>query len=298
MVFIPTISKAEPSAPPQVLFTERAQAAIVAETFAQHPNETGGILLGHYLQGVWHVIEAIDPGPGSRFTPVTFEYDTDYVNHLAKRVAGYYQHPLRLIGLWHRHPGSNDRFSHDDDITNHRYASQSAEGAISCLVNLDPHFRITAYHVPRDLNYRRLPHHSDDGAIPAELRELRRSSCLHPDQLEARRQQRALQQLLGSSHLQPLAGPLSPTLAALMESLLELLEQQPRFAYGLQLRGPILELALVQRGNGGQSRIGNQLLQIREDGWGRVRIQAAGEDDDSQFDLDRLRRLLQWELHG
>ena len=83
-----------------------------------------------------------------------------------------------------------------------------------------------------------------------------------------------------------------------MESLLELLEQQPRFAYGLQLRGPILELALVQRGNGGQSRIGNQLLQIREDGWGRVRIQAAGEDDDSQFDLDRLRRLLQGELHG
>ena len=165
-------------------------------------------------------------------------------------------------------------------------------------MNLDPHFRITAYHVPRDLNYRRLPHHSGDGAIPAELRELRRSSCLHPDQLEARRQQRALQQLLGSSHLQPLAGPLSPTLEALMESLLELLEQQPRFAYGLQLRGPILELALVQRGNGGQSRIGNQLLQIREDGWGRVRIQAAGEDDDSQFDLDRLRRLLQWELHG
>lgn len=298
MVLFPSIQRATPGDPPRVIFSDRARAAIVAETDAQHPNETGGILLGHCLGEVWYVIEAIDPGPGARFSPVTFEYDTAYVNHLARKVASHYQRPLRLVGLWHRHPGSNDRFSHDDDITNHRYAIQSPEGVISCLVNLDPHFRITAYHVPQNLNYQRLPHHWSDGAIPAELRELRRSSCLHPERLEIRRQQQTLQRLLASSRQPFLSGPLSPTLATLMESLLELLEQQQRFAYGLQLRGPSLGLALVQRGRGGQPGNGHQLLQIGEDGWGQVRIQAAGEDQDSPFDLDRLRRLLQGVCHG
>lgn len=298
MAFFTSISKSEPADSPQVLFSERAHAAIVAETHAQHPNETGGILLGHCLEGVWHVIEAIDPGPGARFSPVSFEYNTAYVNHLARKVAGYYQRPLKLIGLWHRHPGSFDRFSPEDNTTNKRYASRSADGAISCLVNLDPHFRITAYHVPQDLNYRHLPHHCGDGDIPAELRELRRSSCLHPEQLETHRQQQTLQCLLGSPHQLPLAGPLSPALAALMESLLELLEQQQRFAYGLQLRGPTFELALVQRGNGGQPGTWQQLLQIREDGSGLVRIKAAREHHDSPFELNRLRWLLQGERHG
>ena len=298
MVVFPDCHEPGPFKSPQVFFSERAHAAIVAETYAQHPNETGGILLGHCLDGVWQVIEAIDPGPGSHFSPVTFAYDTAYVNHLARKVAGYYERPLRLIGLWHRHPGSLDRFSPEDDLINQRYAVQSPEGAISCLVNLDPHFRITAYHVPQDLNYRHLPHHCGDRAIPGELLELRRSSCLHPDQLETRRQQRALQQLLASSHARPLVGPLSPTLAALMKVLLELLEQQPRFAYGLQLRGPILELALVERGTGGPRSVGNQLLQIREDGRGHLRIQAAGEGHDSQLDLDRLGCLLQGVVHG
>lgn len=286
MVIFPGFREPEPEDSRRVVFSERAYAAIVAETDAQHPNETGGILLGHCLGGIWHVIEAIDPGPGSHFSPVTFAYDTAYVNHLARKVAGLYQRPLRLIGLWHRHPGSLDRFSPEDDLTNQRYAAQSHKGAISCLINLDPHFRITAYRVPHDLKYQRLPHHCGDGAIPAKFLELRRSSCLHPDQLEGRRQQ------------PPLAGPLAPTLAALTESLLELLEQQPRFAYGLKLRGPILELALVQRGHGAQSSIGNQLLQIREDDWGRLRIQAAGDAHDIPFDLDRLRRLLQGVSNG
>jgi proteasome lid subunit RPN8/RPN11 len=298
MVFSHHIRRGAAGRSPWVIFSERAHAAIVAETYAQHPNETGGILLGHCLAGVWHVIEAIDPGPGSHFSPVTFAYDTAYVNHLARKVAAHYQRPLRLIGLWHRHPGSNDRFSHDDDITNHRYASQSAEGAISCLVNLDPHFRITAYHVPQDLNYRRLPHHCSDRAIPAALRELRRSSCLQPERLETRRQQQTLKHLLTKPHQQPLAGPLSPTLAALVESLLELLEQQKHFAYGLQLRGPSVELALVQRGRGGHPASGQQLLQIREDGWGRLRMQVAGEAHDGPFELDQLRRLLQGVRHG
>ena len=291
MVFFQGIRRTASWRTPHVIFSERAHAAIVAETCAQHPNETGGILLGHFRAGVWHVLEAIDPGPGSHFSPVSFEYDTTYVNHLARKVASQYEQPLRLIGLWHRHPGSNDRFSHDDDITNQRYATQAPEGAISCLVNLDPHFRITAYQVPHDLQYRRLPHHCGDGAIPAELRELRRSSCLHPSRLEHQRQQQTLQQLLARPQDTPWAGPLSPKLVALTEPLLELLEQQRHVACGLQIRGAIIELAMV-------ASSGCRLLQIREDGWGRVRIQASGEQHDAPFELDHLRQLLREVRHG
>jgi len=271
----------------RVIFSERAYAAIVAETHEQHPNETGGILLGHHLAGSWHVIEAIDPGPGSHFSPVTFEYDTGYVNHLARKMAARYERPLRLIGLWHRHPGSNDRFSHDDDITNRRYAEQCPDGAISCLVNLDPHFRITAYHVPPDLRYRRLRLHRGDGSIPPALRELRHSSCLHPDALEDRRQKHLLRALLHLGAGDPPAEPLPPELAALMPELLALLDDQQRYAYGLRVQGPRLIAALVERGGRRQRR-----LQLELSEGGAVMIQAEDGHQPVPFHAEQLRRWL------
>ena len=232
----------------QVIFSQRALAGIVAETLEQHPNETGGILLGHHSDGLWHVIEAIDPGPAARFTPVTFEYDTAYVNHLARKTAARYQRPLRLIGLWHRHPGSFDSFSAEDDATNRRYASQSIDGAISCLVNLDPSFRITAYHVPEDLTYRRLSHQCNDQLIPAELFELKTSSCLQPDVLEDQRQQRCLLRLLAvDSAVLLQSGPLTPSVVMAMEELLNLLEGQRHFSYAIRPCGAEVVLALVER---------------------------------------------------
>ncbi len=267
----------------RVIFSSRAHAAIVAETHAQHPNETGGILLGHYSQGRWHVIEAIDPGPAARFTPTTFEYDTTYVTHLARKMAGVYEEPLSLIGLWHRHPGSFDRFSAEDDVTNRRYAEQSPDGAISCLVNLDPHFRITAYHVPADLAYRRLPISCGDQAIPRALLEPRHRSCLHPAALEHHRQQRVLQTLLAAcvdrcSTPQPLA----PGLTALLEPLLEQLEAQDRLAYALQPCGSDLCLALVER-SGPQQRA--LLLQACED---QLWVQVPGSRERLRLEPEQL----------
>lgn len=281
------------SAPPEVIVSRRAHAAIVAETLEQHPNETGGILLGHHSNGLWHVIEAIDPGPAARFTASTFEYDTPYVNHLARKMAARYQRPLALIGLWHRHPGSYDRFSAEDDITNRRYAEQSPDGAISCLVNLDPHFRITAYHVPPDLRYRRLRLHRGDGPIPPALRELRRSSCLQPAALEDRRQQQLLHALLHTSADDRPAGPLPPELAALMPELLALLEDQQRYAYGLRVQGPRLIAGLVERNGGGQERLQLELAEA-----GAVTIQADGDRQPLPFAGERLRRWLEGAHHG
>jgi proteasome lid subunit RPN8/RPN11 len=266
----------------RVNFSSRAHAAIVAETHAQHPNETGGILLGHHSQGRWHVMEAIDPGPGAQFTPTTFEYDTAYVTHLARKLAGVYEQPLSLIGLWHRHPGSFDRFSAEDDVTNRRYAEQSPAGAISCLVNLDPHFRITAYHVPADLAYRRLPISCGDLAIPRALLVPRHRRCLHPAALEHHRQQRVLQSLLAAWIDCSTPQPLAQALTALLEPLLEQLEAQERFAYALQPCGSDLCLALVERS--GRQQRALRLQAIDEQLW----VQVPGSQDRVPFELEQL----------
>lgn len=270
----------------QVVFSRRAHAAIVAETHQQHPNETGGILLGHHGAGRWLVIEAIDPGPGSHFSPTTFEYDTAYVNHLARKVAAVYERPLSLIGLWHRHPGSFDRFSGQDDQTNHRYAEQSPAGAISCLVNLDPTFRITAYHVPADLVYRRLPVRVGDQAIPSALLEPRRLQCLQPEALELRRQQQVLQSLLATGGETAPVKPMAPALAAQLDSVLEQLDGQERFVYALQPRGADLCLALVER-NGPRTHL--LRLQAEEE---RLWLQPPGCAERVGFSSDQLLLLL------
>jgi proteasome lid subunit RPN8/RPN11 len=276
----------------RVVISSRAHAAIVAETHAQHPNETGGILLGHHHKGQWRVIESIDPGPNSRFSPTTFEYDTAYVNHLARKMSGLYEQPLRLIGLWHRHPGSFDRFSGEDDQTNRRYAEQSADGAISCLVNLDPFFRITAYHVPADLAYRRLPVLIGDQTIPATLLEPRRRSCLQPMALEERRQQVMLQTLLANNLEATADAGMDPVITTQIDNLLDLLEGQQRFVYALQPSGADLWLALVER-NG----LRQLLLRLRasED---QVWLQAQGSAESVIFSPDRLLQLLRESCHG
>ncbi|WP_346685950.1 Mov34/MPN/PAD-1 family protein [Enteroscipio rubneri] len=131
----------------KVIFSARAYAALLSEVLDEVQTETGGVLLGYWDDGVWQVVESVDPGPSSRFEVAYFEYDQDYVNHLINKVSRIYEKQLDLIGLWHRHPGSFDRFSATDDETNLKYASLSKYGAVSALVNIDPHFRLTVYQV-------------------------------------------------------------------------------------------------------------------------------------------------------
>lgn len=131
----------------KVIFSARAYAALLSEVLDEVQTETGGVLLGYWDDGVWQVVESVDPGPSSRFEVAYFEYDQDYVNHLINKVSRIYEKQLDLIGLWHRHPGSFDRFSATDDETNSKYASLSKYGAVSALVNIDPHFRLTVYQV-------------------------------------------------------------------------------------------------------------------------------------------------------
>ena len=93
----------------EVVFSQRAIAAVMAETAEKIQTETGGLFLGKVIGDTWYVVESIDPGPNSIFEVAYFEYDQPYVQHLIHKVAAIYQERLELIGLWHRHPGSLPR---------------------------------------------------------------------------------------------------------------------------------------------------------------------------------------------
>lgn len=175
-----------------VVFSNKAYNAIIRESFDKDPVETGGILLGHVLSnGVWIVMEVLPPGINSIFQYAYFEYDEAFVNYLAQSVANQYKRPLDLLGLWHRHPGSMDVFSTTDDGTNTTFARQNPAGVISGLVNIDPNFRITMYHLDRPMgrimgrpNYSVVDVEVGDDIIPDEYFELRyfggTGSDLHP----------------------------------------------------------------------------------------------------------------------
>ena len=153
----------------KVVFSDRAFAAIMAETTEKIKTETGGLFLGSFEDGIWYVIEAIDPGPKSIFEVAYFEYDQQYTQHLINKIANLYDKKLTLIGLWHRHPGSFDQFSSTDDGTNSKYARMRKEGAISALVNIDPDFRLTMYHVAQPCRYSVIEYDVGNHLIPDEM---------------------------------------------------------------------------------------------------------------------------------
>lgn len=153
----------------RVVFSNRAYTSVLAETTEKIKTETGGLFLGVVQDDTWYIIEAIDPGPKSIFEIAYFEYDQKYTQHLINKIANLYEKRLELIGLWHRHPGSFDQFSSTDDGTNAKYASMRTEGAISALVNIDPAFRITMYHVDRPCRYKKIEYDVGDSLIPDGL---------------------------------------------------------------------------------------------------------------------------------
>ena len=160
----------------KVVFSTRAYASVLAETTEKIKTETGGLFLGAYQDETWFVVESIDPGPKSIFEVAYFEYDQAYTQHLIRKIANLYACELRLIGLWHRHPGSFDVFSSTDDGTNSKYAQLNESGAISALVNIDPDFRITMYHVDRPCKYSKIKFEVGDELIPVELMKFKEPS--------------------------------------------------------------------------------------------------------------------------
>ena len=163
----------------KAVFSDRAYTAVLAETLSKIQTETGGVFLGKLIDDVWYIVESIDPGPKSIFQVDYFEYDQKYVQHLINKKALLYNTELDLIGLWHRHPGTFDIFSRTDGGTNSQYAAMRPEGAISMLVNLEPEFRFTIYHVSQPCRYTRIEEYEvGDYLFPHELLEYKNKTLL------------------------------------------------------------------------------------------------------------------------
>jgi len=149
-----------------IILSERAYKSIVAETLTFGDSETGGILLGHFVNKIWYVIEAIDPGMSTVNTRSNFRYDEDYVNHQIKKVSRLYNYPLAILGIWHRHPGSLDTFSATDLTSISGHLSRSTIGLLSMLVNVDPALRMTFYYCNKNMQtIMKVPHEHGDKLI-------------------------------------------------------------------------------------------------------------------------------------
>jgi integrative and conjugative element protein (TIGR02256 family) len=161
------------AASPVIFLSNQSYRDILNETSQNLATETGGVLIGECRQNKWFVVESIDPGPKAILQSSYFEYDQAYVNHLCNKVKRRYVAQLRLLGLWHRHPGSFDSFSGTDDATHRRYLQQCNGSIISGLVNIDPTFRINFYIVngepPR---HQKTPSVVGDQHFPPELLQL------------------------------------------------------------------------------------------------------------------------------
>lgn len=134
----------------EIIISDRAYAAIIAEALSRDPLETGGILLGHYKNGIWYVVESTDPGMNTTHTTVHHEMDDKYHNHLYPVTSRLYEKDLVLLGLWHRHPGELNTFSTDDNNTNTEYAKAIGNGAISFLLNFVPDAKLTCYYLDQN----------------------------------------------------------------------------------------------------------------------------------------------------
>ena len=135
-----------------IVLSDRAYIQIFNESQSRIQTETGGLLLGHFDNGVWYVIEASDPGINAKFYNAYHEGDDVYENHVCGVISRTYKHPLVFLGMWHRHPGSLDSFSVTDDGTNYKYAGSAGNGCISAIINYDPEFRITFYYAEQGVH--------------------------------------------------------------------------------------------------------------------------------------------------
>lgn len=153
-----------------VLLNDRAYASIISEVLKNGKNETGGVLVGNIVNGIWYVIDSLDPGLKTTNQQTYFQWDADYVNHLVETISLIYCYPVTILGFWHRHPGSMDFFSATDEDTIRSNLRESRFGLLSMLVNIDPELRMSFYYCWEE-SLHRVHYDVGDEYFPVELLE-------------------------------------------------------------------------------------------------------------------------------
>lgn len=240
--------------PDIMVLSDRAYLAVTVEARKFPDRETGGIFLGKRSAKTWYVLEVIDPGYRRTIRQAAyFEYDQEYVTHLSNVMGRLYNGGLELLGLWHRHPGSFDRFSVTDDGTNARFAEKDPSGALSVLVNIDPDLRFTAFHVRTPLSYRRIHRVTvGDAHIPQEVKALARINGERVMERNRSTQDKGQgvwtsvkRAFLPDSAQESPPLPAEDRLFRMLETELDTwLERQTAYAYDLKIAGRAIDITL------------------------------------------------------
>lgn len=94
-------------------------AEMVTEADRRWPHETGGVLMGYWVDR-WHelvVTECIGPGPRATHGRRSFEPDYEYQHGEIARVYNASGRLHTYLGDWHTHPDGGTTLSHKDQRT-------------------------------------------------------------------------------------------------------------------------------------------------------------------------------------
>ena len=99
--------------------SKTALVFMVKEFLRKLPNETGGVLVGYWLEDSEGVVitDVVGPGPGAKHGKISFVPDASYHE---SEIARLYEESGRLhtyLGDWHSHPDSTTRLSLTDRHT-------------------------------------------------------------------------------------------------------------------------------------------------------------------------------------
>lgn len=112
------------------------------------PNETGGILVGYFENGVLYITCASDSGPQSTESPFLFSRDVDYCQDFLDRIETASLQKIQYVGEWHSHPQSThipsqtDIKSLKDIASQHHYAVKEA---VSIIISKDNELGVTIH---------------------------------------------------------------------------------------------------------------------------------------------------------
>ena len=116
--------------------TMRALRAMQLELSKFDDVETGGILLGDFKDDTLIIHEATDAGYQNVIREkATFQYNHEYVTHIASILSSLYTPPLFVAGVWHKHNRVSDGepFSHADELIHKQLQYTDLQPAISVL---------------------------------------------------------------------------------------------------------------------------------------------------------------------
>jgi len=89
---------------PTLALSEETAAAILSESAARLPNETGGILVGCAGAQAIEVVVAVGPGPRATHRRAYFRRDGDYAQGELDQIYVASNRRHDYLGEWHSHP--------------------------------------------------------------------------------------------------------------------------------------------------------------------------------------------------